>query len=182
MRSIYALLLLVGSCNSGPTKHTVSEAFEERTQLSFPESSYDQVILFRIKATKYNSFDHIMVETEQGSATSPYTNGLTFIDSLGKPTKQYYDQHSLSTDEALELVSIIQSPLEVLVTSCVPIYRDVFVFYDTKKQQVAQVQICLDCGHLFLTTKKGIQSFQMNQGKEYDRLYKLINRLANFKH
>jgi len=183
MRRIYAFLLLLVSCSNEfskkpqPSVGSESPDLVARTQLSFPEASYDQVILFRIKADKYKSFDLIMVEKEEGSATSPYTDGLTFIDSSGKPTRSYYDKYILSRQEASELVSILQSPLENIATMCIPIYRDVFVFYDNKKQQVAQAQICLSCGHLFLTTRKGVQSFQMNRGKEYGRLNKLIDKL-----
>jgi hypothetical protein len=183
MRRIYALLLLLFSCSNESSKKpepsAVSETadLEARTQLSFPESSYDQVVLFRIKADKYKSFDHIMVEKEEGSATSPYTDGLAFIDSFGKPTRPYFDKYTLSKQQASELVSILQSPLEEITTTCIPIYRDVFVFYDNKKHQVAQAQICLGCGHLFLTTRKGVQSFQMNRSKEYERLSETIDKI-----
>ena len=183
MRRIYTFLLVLVSCSDGssekpePTIKSEPSGLEVRTNLSFPDSPYEQAILFRIKADKYKSFDHVMVEKDEGSATSPYTDGLTFVDSSGKPTRPYYDNYTLSKQEASELVSILQSPLEGIATTCVPIYRDVFVFYDNKKQQVAQAQICLGCGHLFLTTRKKTQSFQMNRGKEYERLYKLIDKL-----
>ena len=180
MRIIYVLLLVLVACNNEPRKKPEASVdseplgLEEKHQLSFPESSYDKVILFRIKKDKYKSFDPITVDEEEASF---YTDGLTFIDSSGKQTRPYFEKYSLSKQEASELVSILQSPLESIATMCFPVYRDVFVFYENKNHQVAQAQVCLSCGHLFLTTKKGTRRFQMNRGKEYEKLNILIEKL-----
>ena len=186
MRLVLFLVLIFCSCNNGtvhrnaPVDTVITDVSEnllfQKTKLSFPGTKFSHVELFRINDENYERYNFPAIEKEEGSV-SPYTNGLTFVDSLGKPVKPYYNKYGLSQADADDLVRIFQDSLEQKATTCIPVYRDVFVFYNAKLKQVAQLQVCLSCGHLYLTNKKGSQRFQTSGRKGLEQLKKLINRV-----
>ena len=153
MRLFLAFCFLITSCtNENEEKISApEEQLVHSPATYFPAVAYDSAALFSVDQKYYRSEDIEMLQ--QKIMTARYTDGLSIIDSIGKPSSKYHIRYSVSKKEETELREALHLPAnngEIEKMMCIPFYRDVFVFY-RKQQQIAQAQICLQCKQVFLT-------------------------------
>jgi hypothetical protein len=182
MRKFWWIFLLLASCAEkpesanklkGPTgQNGENTGTPWPPSKPFPSKMFAKVVLFRLDSAHYKLDD---ISMEDSVLNAHYANGLSFIDSLGKPKSPFYTKHDLTPYEQRELESIlVVNDSSTKSTTCIPFYRDVFVFYDGHRRQIAQAQICFHCGQTFLTPKPSGGFDERN----WDTLQDFIRKVA----
>jgi hypothetical protein len=181
MRRIVLISLLFASCvssdDSAKDVHEHTASVRKGPFFQFPPVSYETVSLFYLDSTLYGM--NPLKVMEERIMNAPYTDGLAFVDSSGKPNLKYVERQ-LTTDEKQELTNLFlfPPPDSVLVTtSCVPYYRDVFVFRDKNRRQVAQAQICLECGQGYFTPDSQNLRARFMSGVDQEKLKSFISKV-----
>jgi hypothetical protein len=181
MHRVMLIGLLLSSCGGGqgsPSVNEVDSHLRQGPYDRFPSDDYSEVSLYYLDSALYHMNELVVMEERYMNA--PYTNGLAFVDSSGNPTISKYERLRLSGEEQKELshIFMFSKPDSVLVmTNCVPYYRDVFVFLDKKKRQVAQAQICLQCGQGYFTPDTQRLQSRFHSGIDLDELKAFISKV-----
>lgn len=178
MRLLFALMIFVSSCTNDTKMEVTISATEEQLVHSpstyFPAVPYDSVALFSVNKEYYRSDDIEMLQ--QKVMTAHYTDGLSIIDSIGKPTSKYHIRYDLSNREKNNLREALYLPAnngEIEKMMCIPFYRDVFVFY-RKQEQIAQAQICLQCKQVYLTPDTSFLAERFTTDANWNKIQTLI--------
>ena len=112
MRLLFALVFLISSCKGGTkTKDKINTTeldLSHSPATYFPAVAYDSVALFSVNKEYYRSDDIEMLQ--QKVMTAHYTDGLSIIDSIGKPSSIYHIRYNLSNTDRNELRDALYLP------------------------------------------------------------------------
>ena len=177
MRLFIALFFLISSCNNGEKISAPEEQLVHSPAAYFPTGTYDSVALFSVNQNYYESEDIEMLQ--QKVMTARYTDGLSIIDSIGKPSSKYHIRYNLSNNEQTELREALHLQAnngEIEKMMCIPFYRDVFVFYRSG-EQIAQAQICLQCKQAYLTPDTSYLAERFTTDANWNKIQTLIGEI-----
>lgn len=145
--SIFLFISVAFSCSNA--KHPkLSKADDWNWSRSFPENKFSRVILYVLDSSVKES-----ISTDEGSrldtATFLGTGSFRFINENGIPRTNRYRSYQLDSSQIRRLQGILtESPCSDSIRvdkACTPVFRNVFIFYDENKKQVAQFHVCFTC-------------------------------------
>ena len=129
--------------------------------LSYPNFKINHAILYTLdgslnRSNIANDSSELLLRTDNG------TDGASFINNKGVPIHTHYRTRELS-DKNLEDVNSCINQInlsEVMTTECIPVYRDVIVYYSQSNEPIAWLSLCFECRKMYLKTHRTNSNFR----------------------
>lgn len=151
MKWILILSLSFLCCNNNRTISSTLPIDSTKVAKPKKEFKFSSVSLFSIDPSFYDKDDTITFFPDGKPAYKLIFGGGSFIDSTGRPIHDRYKKHDLDEQEITTLKEKFLSKLCFGYRKmCVTTYRDVLIFYDSKKKVLAQAPICFRCNEVFI--------------------------------
>ncbi len=145
------LLILLSSCSNKRSSKPIDNIQEPAASLPRKEFEFTKATLYTIDSEIYNEPDTIVDFKDGSHAYENFFRGGSFIDSTGKPIHKRFTRFNLTKDQINILKdSFIYKFCNIDIHACKPIYRDVFVFYDSLNKVIAQAPICFGCSQVLI--------------------------------
>lgn len=119
---------------------------KQLTLQSFPQVPYSYIKVLSLDTAYLYTSDLPLIDK---GILKDFKWGPAFVDSMGLPIHQKFQEVRLNTQQQAKLDSILRpTPIAhdfFLNKVCMPIFRDVIIFYNQEDQPLAQVQVCSGC-------------------------------------
>jgi hypothetical protein len=158
-KSLATFLCLAIFFNFCSTKNPsgTSRSFIDST--SFPKANFYSVALLSLDSgVKTNILTDSGTFTDTSILEYVDRPGFTFINKNGEPKTSRVHVFLLDSVQIKRIQSFFkEQPCKeslIMDKSCVPYFRNVFIFYDENKIPIAQVHICFNCEMTYLYPRK----------------------------
>ncbi len=125
----------------------------ELRRIDFPNFDYDHAALLsidkKILDTTSNESKYSVMLPTNGNGT----NGASFLNDKGIPYHNYYSKKNITTEQEVMIHNCL-SPMSIFGekrNDCLPIYRDIVVYYDKNDKPVGWMSVCFECGELYFS-------------------------------